>query len=51
MGRVLALAPLNLVDLLLDLQTLEVVKLWLMGLELCVELVLASFFLLHERRR
>ena len=44
-GRVLTLAPLDLVDLFLDLQTLQVVELRFMGLEFCMELVLASLFL------
>jgi hypothetical protein len=38
-------APLNLVDLLLDLQRLEVIELGLVGLELGMELVFARFFL------
>lgn len=42
MSRVLSLTPSDLVDLLLDLERLEVVKLGFMRLELCVELVLAS---------
>lgn len=46
-GRVLASAPLDLVDLLFDLQTFEVVELWLVRLELCVELVLTSLFLIE----
>jgi hypothetical protein len=45
MCRVLSSAPFDLVDLLLDFQRLEVIELWLMGLELCVKLVLAAFFL------
>ena len=45
MRRVLPFAPLDLVDLLLDLQRLEVVEFGLMGLELGVELVLAILFL------
>ena len=45
MGRVLALAPLDLVDLLLDLEGLQVVELWLVRLKLGVELVFAGFFL------
>lgn len=45
MRRVLALAPLDLVDLLLDLEGLEVVEFGLVGLELGVELVFAGFFL------
>lgn len=49
MGRVLALAPLNLVDLFFNLQTLEVVELGLVRLELGVELVLASLFLFESR--
>lgn len=43
MSSILSLAPPNLVDLLLNLQTLQVVKLRLMTLELRVELVFASF--------
>lgn len=50
MRRVLTPAPFDLVDLLLDLQTLQVVELGLMRLELGVELVLASFFLERGRR-
>ena len=42
---VLTLAPLDLVDLFLNLDALEVVKLGLMALELGPELVLASSFL------
>ena len=42
---VLALAPADLIDLLLDLERLEIVELWLVRLELGVELVLASLFL------
>lgn len=42
--RVLALAPPNLVNLLLNLERLEVVELGLVALELCVELVLAALF-------
>ena len=45
MGRVLPLAPLDLVDLFLDLERLEVVELWVVRLELRVELVLAALFL------
>jgi hypothetical protein len=45
MGGILPLAPLDLVDLLLDLQGLEVIELGLVRLEFCVELVLAGFFL------
>ena len=45
MCRVLPLAPLDLVDLLLDLKGLEVVKLGLVRLELSIEFVFASFFL------
>lgn len=45
MGRVLALAPLDLVDLLFDLEGLQVVEFWLVGLKLGVELVFARFFL------
>ena len=45
MGRVLPFAPLDLIDLLFDLQRLEVIELWLVGLKLGVKLVLASLFL------
>lgn len=45
MRRVLALAPLDLVDLLLDLEGLEVVEFGLVGLEFGVKLVFAGFFL------
>lgn len=38
-------APLDLVDLLFDLERLEVVEFGLVGLELGMELVLAGFFL------
>lgn len=43
--RVLTPAPLDFVDLFLDLQTLQVIELGLVRLELGVELVLTSFFL------
>ena len=45
MGGILALAPLDLVDLLLDLEGLEIVEFGLVRLELGVELVLAILFL------
>lgn len=45
MGGVLALAPLDLVDLLLDLKGLQVVELWLVRLEFGMKLILAGFFL------
>lgn len=45
MRRVLALAPLDLVDLLFDLEGLKVVEFWLVRLEFGVELVFAGFFL------
>ena len=41
MRRVLPLEPPDLVDLLLDLQTLQVVELRLVRLELCVEFEVA----------
>lgn len=44
-GCVLSTAPLDLVDLLLNLQRFEIVKLGLVRLELGVELVLARLFL------
>ena len=47
MGAVGPLAPLDLVDLLLNLQALQVVKLWLVALELGPELVLTSPLLQH----
>ena len=46
MGLVLPLAPLDLVDLLFDLEGLEVIELGFMGLKLCVEFVFATLFLL-----
>ncbi len=45
MGSVLAPAPLDLVDLFLDLKRLEVIELGLVRLELGVELVFAGLFL------
>ncbi len=45
MGSVLAPAPLDLVDLFLDLERLEVIELGLVRLKLRVELVLAGLFL------
>jgi hypothetical protein len=44
MGLVPSSAPSDLVDLFLDLERLEVVKLWLVRLKLGVELVLAALF-------
>lgn len=44
-GSVLSTTPFDLVDLLFDLEGLEVIEFGLVGLELGVELVLASFFL------
>ena len=46
MSSVLSFAPLDLVDLLLNLERLEVVELWFVRLELGVELVFATLFLL-----
>ena len=51
MSRILALAPLDLIDLFLNLQTLEIIELGLVRLELGMELVLASFFLIVRARR
>lgn len=48
MGGILSFAPLDLIDLLLDLQRLEVIELWFVRLKLGVELVLASLFLPRE---
>lgn len=45
MRRILSFAPLDLVDLLFDLERLEVVKFGLVGLEFGVELVFTCFFL------
>lgn len=41
-GGVLLRKPFDLVDLLLDLQALQVVKLWLVALECAVNIVLPS---------
>lgn len=46
MGGILSSTPLDLVDLLFDLEGLEVIELGLVRLELGVEFVFASFFLL-----
>ena len=43
-------APFDLVYLLFNFQGLEVVEFRFVGLELCMELVLAGFFLLVIRR-
>lgn len=48
MGGILSSTPLDLVDLLFDFEGLEVIELRFMGLELGVEFVLASFFLLPK---
>ena len=45
MCSILALAPLDLIDLFFDLERLEVVEFWFMRLELCVELVFTALFL------
>ena len=45
MRGILSFAPLDLIDLLLDLQRLEVVELWFMRLKFSVELVLATLLL------
>ena len=45
MGGILTAAPLDLIDLLLDLQGFEVVEFGLVGLELGVEFIFACFFL------
>jgi hypothetical protein len=44
--RILPAAPLDLVDLLFDLEGFEVVEFWLVRLELGMKLVLASLLLL-----
>jgi hypothetical protein len=48
-GRILALAPLDLVDLLLDLERLEIVELGLVRLKFGVELVFTPFLLRSVR--
>ena len=50
MRGVLTFTPLDLIDLLLDLQRLEIVEFRFMGLELGVELVLAGLFLRARMR-
>jgi hypothetical protein len=45
MRRILSFTPLDLVDLLFDLQGFEVVKFGLVGLKFGVELVFTCFFL------
>lgn len=47
-SSILSFAPLDLVDLFFDFERLEVVELWLVRLELGVELVLAALFLLDS---
>lgn len=49
MRRILSFAPSNLVDLLLNLERFEVVKLWFVRLELGVKLVFAALFLSHRK--
>jgi hypothetical protein len=51
MSGILLFTPSDLVDLFLNFQRLEVVKLWLVRLELGVKLVLAALFLLSECRK
>lgn len=46
MGGILSSTPFDLVDLLFNLEGFEVVKFGFVGLELSVELVLASLLLL-----
>jgi hypothetical protein len=45
MRGILALTPLDLVDLLLNLERFEIVKFWLVRLKFGVEFVLATLFL------
>ena len=45
MGCVLALAPLDLVDLLLDFEGLEIVEFGFVRLEFCIKLVFTTLFL------
>lgn len=49
MGCVLALAPFDLIDLLLDFKRFQVVELWLVRLKFGIELVFASLFLCERR--
>jgi hypothetical protein len=44
-GGILSTAPFDLVDFFLDFQRLEIVELGFVGLELCVEFVLARLLL------
>jgi hypothetical protein len=48
--RILPFAPSNLVDLLFNLERFEVIELWLVRLELGVELVFAALFLTQPER-
>jgi hypothetical protein len=48
MSLILSFTPLDLVDLLLNLQGFEVIELWLVRLKFGIELVLAAFFLQTE---
>jgi hypothetical protein len=50
-SRILSLAPLDLVNLLLDLERLEIIKLGLMRLELCVKLVFTVLLLRGRRKK
>lgn len=47
MRGILSSTPLDLVDLFFNLQRLEIIEFRLVRLELCMELILASFFLYH----
>jgi hypothetical protein len=49
MRRILSFTPSNLVDLLLNLERLEIVKLWFVRLELGIKFVFTAFFLVDSR--
>jgi hypothetical protein len=49
MRGILSSAPLDLIDLLFYFEGLEIIELRLVGLEFCMELILAGFFLVGVR--
>jgi hypothetical protein len=50
MGLILSFAPLDLIDLFLNFEGFEIVKLGLVGLEFGVEFILAALFLVDRGR-
>lgn len=48
MCRILSLAPLDPIDLLLDLERFEIIEFRFVRLELCIEFVLAALFLQRD---